>query len=168
MEQEKSATIAQKEEEKMNRLKRNLAFAALGGVIAVHALVAVVLLAGCQSGGGVVDNPKATPQQNWAALRAVVTLEENTVVTMKDQGDFPPSVSKLVVPLIAKQRARLDATAVANWSDLLDYIGYVPLVFDGVRVAEIVTNANNLTPEEIDVIKAEGVAADKQYDAAID
>lgn len=129
--------------------------------------VTLALLASCSSSPGVVDNPKATPQQNWAALRAVVTLEENTVVEMKSSGHLEPSVKKFVVPIIAKQRAKLDATATADWTDLLEYVGYIPLVFDGVEVATIVANSSKLTPEEIEAIKNAGVVADKTYDAAI-
>lgn len=136
--------------------------------IVTTALVSLLLIPlACSTGGPVVDNPKSTPQQNWAALRAVVTLEQDTVVQMKEGGDLTQPVKNLVVPLIAKQRARLDATAAANWSDLLDYIGYVPLVFDGVEVATIVTNSWKLTPEEIAAIKAKGVASDQTYDKEI-
>lgn len=139
----------------------------LAAVVTTALLALVTVPLACQSTGPVTENPKATPAQNWATLRAVVTLEENTVVAMHEAGHLEPAVKAFVVPIVAKQRQRLDATATADWMDLIEYVGYIPLVFDGVEVATIVANAPNLTPEEIESIKAKGIAADAAYDKII-
>jgi len=138
----------------------------------------------CQTGPGPVpiDNPKASPQQNYAAKREILSWQMNTVAVAVGSGHLKIGTPYFAAAdkFIGQQRTALAAeekvvfappSAAAGYEDIIsivmDVIAYVPSLVDGARVAQLVGNAHNMTDAEISICRENGKAADYAYDAAI-